>query len=281
MTGCCWSVGLGGNLVRCAAMRDCCSWIRARWAAPTCCSPNSRSSRAVPGYTPVLNTHWHADQTGGNDVFGAAGAKLIAHAKAAQRMAADQYVPWEDRYIKARNKDAVPREVFYNGSRHCSSARSTSSTATCSSRIPMAISTCTLRESNVLLTGDSRVTAAGSGARLVRGRVAGWSRGFTGTAAWHRQRADAHHCRNRRRDLACRGQDRTRRHGDCIRPCVGDLPQGLHYRRHAEGQAAGWTAAYLADPDTFIYAAHKASGRTTTRFRTPSSESPCVPQGSC
>lgn len=63
----------------------------------------------------VINTHWHADQTGGNDVFGKDGAHLIAHAKAAQRMAVDQFVPWEDRYIKARAKVAVPTDVFYNG----------------------------------------------------------------------------------------------------------------------------------------------------------------------
>ncbi len=65
--------------------------------------------------TTVINTHWHPDQTGGNDVFGKAGAKLISHAKAAQRMAVDQFVPWEDRYIKARARVAVPTEVFYLG----------------------------------------------------------------------------------------------------------------------------------------------------------------------
>lgn len=63
----------------------------------------------------VINTHWHTDQTGGNEVFAKGGAKIISHAKAAQRMAVDQYVPWEDRYIKARAKGAVPTEVFYLG----------------------------------------------------------------------------------------------------------------------------------------------------------------------
>ena len=65
--------------------------------------------------TTVINTHWHTDHTGGNEVFAKGGAKLISHAKAAQRMAVDQYVPWEDRYLKARNKLAVPTEVFYLG----------------------------------------------------------------------------------------------------------------------------------------------------------------------
>jgi cyclase len=63
----------------------------------------------------VINTHWHPDQTGGNEVFAKGGAKIISHAKVAQRMAVDQYVPWEDRYLKARAKPAVPTEVFYLG----------------------------------------------------------------------------------------------------------------------------------------------------------------------
>ena len=65
--------------------------------------------------TTVINTHWHAEATGGNDVFAAGGAKLISHAKAAQRMRAPQYVPGEDRYLPARDKGAVPTEVFYLG----------------------------------------------------------------------------------------------------------------------------------------------------------------------
>jgi glyoxylase-like metal-dependent hydrolase (beta-lactamase superfamily II) len=65
----------------------------------------------------VINTHWHEANTGGNDVFGTAGAKIISHAKAAQRMAIPQYVPWEDRYLPVRQKVAVPREVIYYGSK--------------------------------------------------------------------------------------------------------------------------------------------------------------------
>jgi cyclase len=65
----------------------------------------------------LINTHWHAEQTGGNEVFGKAGARIIAHAKAAQRLAVDQYIPSEDRYLKARPKAAVPTDVFYVGSK--------------------------------------------------------------------------------------------------------------------------------------------------------------------
>ena len=64
----------------------------------------------------VINTHWHAAQTGGNEVFGKAGAKIIAHAKTRQRLATDQYLPQEDRYLKARSAPAIPTKVFYLGS---------------------------------------------------------------------------------------------------------------------------------------------------------------------
>ena len=58
----------------------------------------------LPGLIPdnkvvaVINTHWHPDQTGGNDVFGKAGATIIAHDKTRQRLSAGWYVPAEDRY---------------------------------------------------------------------------------------------------------------------------------------------------------------------------------------
>jgi glyoxylase-like metal-dependent hydrolase (beta-lactamase superfamily II) len=63
----------------------------------------------------VINTHWHADQTGGNDAFGKAGATLISHAKCAQRLAVPQYLPVEDRYLPARRAEAIPSKVFYAG----------------------------------------------------------------------------------------------------------------------------------------------------------------------
>jgi glyoxylase-like metal-dependent hydrolase (beta-lactamase superfamily II) len=103
----------------------------------------------------VLNTHWHTDQTGGNDVFGGAGAKLIAHAKCAQRMATDQFVPWEDRYIKARDKAAVPKEVFYYGSRQLQFGKEHIEYGYLQQPHTDGDIYVYLRESNVLLTGDA------------------------------------------------------------------------------------------------------------------------------
>jgi glyoxylase-like metal-dependent hydrolase (beta-lactamase superfamily II) len=103
----------------------------------------------------VINTHWHADQTGGNDTFGKAGAKLIAHAKAAQRMAVDQYVPWEDRYLKARNKIAVPAEVFYTGIREMKFGSESIEYGYLQQPHTDGDIYVHLRDSNVLLVGDA------------------------------------------------------------------------------------------------------------------------------
>ncbi len=60
----------------------------------------------------LFNTHYHLDQTGNNEMFAAAGAKIIAHERTLQWMSSDYWVPAEDRYEKARPKAARPTETF-------------------------------------------------------------------------------------------------------------------------------------------------------------------------
>jgi glyoxylase-like metal-dependent hydrolase (beta-lactamase superfamily II) len=60
----------------------------------------------------LFNTHYHADQTGNNEVFAQAGAKIIAHEHTRQWMSTDYWVPDENRYEKARPKAARPTETF-------------------------------------------------------------------------------------------------------------------------------------------------------------------------
>ena len=62
----------------------------------------------------LFNTHYHTHQTGNNELFAAAGAKIVAHERTAQWMASDYWVPAEDRYEKARPKAARPTETFLN-----------------------------------------------------------------------------------------------------------------------------------------------------------------------
>lgn len=71
-----------------------------------------RSVPAVSNVRILLNTHYHLDQTGNNEMFASSGAKIIAHERTRQWMSADYWVPAEDRYQKARPKAAWPTEVF-------------------------------------------------------------------------------------------------------------------------------------------------------------------------
>ncbi|MBZ5577966.1 MAG: MBL fold metallo-hydrolase [Acidobacteriia bacterium] len=60
----------------------------------------------------LFNTHYHLDQTGNNELFAAAGAKIIAHQRTLQWMSSDYWVEAEQRYEKARPKAARPAETF-------------------------------------------------------------------------------------------------------------------------------------------------------------------------
>jgi cyclase len=60
----------------------------------------------------LFNTHHHTDQTGNNEVFSAAGAKIIAHKRTLEWMSSDHWVQAEDRYEIARPKAARPTETF-------------------------------------------------------------------------------------------------------------------------------------------------------------------------
>jgi glyoxylase-like metal-dependent hydrolase (beta-lactamase superfamily II) len=60
----------------------------------------------------LFNTHYHTDQTGNNEMFAAAGAKIIAHERTRQWMSSDYWVPAENRYEKARPKAARPTQTF-------------------------------------------------------------------------------------------------------------------------------------------------------------------------
>ena len=75
-----------------------CCWSTAaprRW--------RTRCARASAGANvhTLFNTHYHADQTGGNVLFGTAGATIHAHAITREWLATDYYVPAEDRWVKA------------------------------------------------------------------------------------------------------------------------------------------------------------------------------------
>jgi glyoxylase-like metal-dependent hydrolase (beta-lactamase superfamily II) len=60
----------------------------------------------------LFNTHYHADQTGGNELFGKKGAEIHAHEITRQWLATDYYVPAEDHWVKALPQAAWPTKTF-------------------------------------------------------------------------------------------------------------------------------------------------------------------------
>jgi cyclase len=62
----------------------------------------------------VFNTHFHVAQTGNNEAFAAAGARIVAHDRTRQWMSIDRWLPDQERYERARPKAAWPTEVVFN-----------------------------------------------------------------------------------------------------------------------------------------------------------------------
>jgi glyoxylase-like metal-dependent hydrolase (beta-lactamase superfamily II) len=61
----------------------------------------------------LFNTHWHLDHTGGNDVFGKTGTKIIAHESTRLWMSTEYYVDWQDTTYEPRAAAALPNHTFY------------------------------------------------------------------------------------------------------------------------------------------------------------------------
>jgi glyoxylase-like metal-dependent hydrolase (beta-lactamase superfamily II) len=105
--------GVGGNVVALAADDGV---LLVDTGAPESGRALMSQLRALPGrgkVHTVFNTHYHIDHTGSNEVFGKGGARIVAHEKTKQWLAVDHWIPAEERYEKARAKQAVPTETFY------------------------------------------------------------------------------------------------------------------------------------------------------------------------
>ncbi len=128
----------------------------------------------------LFNTHYHLDQTGNNEMFAEAGAKIIAHERTRQWMSTDYWVPAEDRYEKARPKAARPTEVFettgsLNSRRRADRLRLPASGPHQRRHL------CPLQEFECSRRGRRRIAAARSRARLVYRRLDRRPRGRDGS----------------------------------------------------------------------------------------------------
>lgn len=70
-----------------------------------------RQLGGAPVHT-LYNTHYHADQTGGNELFGKAGATIHSHVITRQWLSTPYYVPAQDRYVPALPPIARPTVTF-------------------------------------------------------------------------------------------------------------------------------------------------------------------------
>lgn len=60
----------------------------------------------------VINTHWHFDHTGGNEVFGGDGSIIIAHDNVRTRVSKDQFMVHMQNEVKASPEVAWPVVTF-------------------------------------------------------------------------------------------------------------------------------------------------------------------------
>lgn len=62
----------------------------------------------------LVNTHWHAEQTGSNVVVGRSGGRIVAHEKTRQRLSITQYDPARDRHEAPLPPEGRPGIGFHD-----------------------------------------------------------------------------------------------------------------------------------------------------------------------
>lgn len=106
--------GFGGNVVAWAGAQG---NVLVDSGAATSTGALLDELKAVTGSSTVstlFNTHYHADQTGGNPALAKAGADIIAHVRTRQWLSAPVWIPGELRYSTPAPVDALPTSVFHD-----------------------------------------------------------------------------------------------------------------------------------------------------------------------
>ncbi len=60
----------------------------------------------------LINTHWHRDHTGGNEIFANSGAIIVAHENVRKRMSTQQFIKMFKRTVPPSPKAALPIVTF-------------------------------------------------------------------------------------------------------------------------------------------------------------------------
>ena len=83
--------------------------------APDLTEPLMTALRSLGRVSTVFNTHFHPENTGGNEALRQAGAVIVAHENTRLWMSTPTWLPAEDRYRQPRPKGAHPTKTFYTG----------------------------------------------------------------------------------------------------------------------------------------------------------------------
>ena len=73
-----------------------------------------RAETGSEDITTLVNTHWHREQTGLNEILGARGAAIFAHENTRLWLGAEIERPWEDKVFEPLPEPARPNETFYH-----------------------------------------------------------------------------------------------------------------------------------------------------------------------
>ncbi len=74
-----------------------------------------RAESGARHVTTLLNTHWHWDHTGGNEVFGKSGATIVSHENTKLWLGTQVISKWENRTYAPRPARALPTKTFFYG----------------------------------------------------------------------------------------------------------------------------------------------------------------------
>lgn len=105
--------GFGGNVLAFAGSAGTVLVDSGAAESATALLEQLRQLNSSQGVSTVFNTHYHADQTGGNVAMAAAGAEIIAHVRTRQWLATPFWIPGELRYSTPAPAAALPTTVFH------------------------------------------------------------------------------------------------------------------------------------------------------------------------
>jgi glyoxylase-like metal-dependent hydrolase (beta-lactamase superfamily II) len=64
----------------------------------------------------LFNTHWHPEQTGSNELFGQAGATIVAQENTKLWLTTDVTWPWSDETVEPLSKVGLPNKTYFDRS---------------------------------------------------------------------------------------------------------------------------------------------------------------------